>query len=134
MASASPPSKAENRRRPPPPRAPGAEFSAPGVGVGDELRRPSVPRGVQLFPLRAVGGVDGAVTAGLLSRWVALGLSLDGEETGVNDLVGDERGVWGFVGETLGVMGRKEGEGEAGDSGRRNGEARGEPNERGDGL
>ena len=63
-----------------------------------------------------------------------LGLSLEGEERGEKVLVGDETGVWGFVGETLGVLGLRAGDGEAGDSGRLNGEARGEPNERGEGL
>lgn len=63
-----------------------------------------------------------------------LELSLEGEESGEKGLVGDVSGVWGFVGERLGVVGRREGEGEAGDSGRLNGEARGEPNERGEGL
>lgn len=46
---------------------------------------------------------------------------------------GEVRGVCGFVG----VMGRRvdaDGDGEAGDSGRRKGEVRGEPKERGDGL
>lgn len=61
-------------------------------------------------------------------------LSLEGEERGEKGLVGDETGVWGFVGEMLGVVGLSAGEGEAGDSGRLNGEARGEPNERGEGL
>ena len=61
-------------------------------------------------------------------------MSFEGEERGEKVLVGDEIGVWGFVGETLGVMGLRAGEGEAGDSGRLNGDARGEPNERGEGL
>lgn len=63
-----------------------------------------------------------------------LRLSLEGEERGEKVLVGDETGVWGFVGEMLGVVGLRAGEGEAGDSERRNGDARGEPNERGEGL
>lgn len=93
-----------------------------------------MPRGVQLLPLRAVGGVEGAVVTEFLSKGVVAGLSLEGEERGEKGLVGDETGVWGFVGEMLGVVGLRAGEGEAGDSGRLNGEARGEPNERGDGL
>lgn len=62
-------------------------------------------------------------------------------------LVGEESGVWGFwdeakglVGEVVGVLARGVvvpvvmAEGDAGDSGRRKGEVRGELNERGEGL
>lgn len=49
-------------------------------------------------------------------------------------LEGDCRGVCTFVGDGVGVVGRTVFEGEAGDSGRRKGEVRGEPKERGEGL
>lgn len=38
------------------------------------------------------------------------------------------------MGEVVGVVGRSAVEGDAGDSGRRKGDARGDPNERGEGL
>lgn len=43
-------------------------------------------------------------------------------------------GVCAFVGEGVGVVARIVPNGETGDSGRRKGEERGEPKERGDGL
>lgn len=89
--------------------------------VGDEggsslaagVRKGVMPRGVQL---------PSFVEVGVVAVW----WSLEGDWRGVWILVGDGEGV--------GVVGRREGEGEAGDSGRRNGEVRGEPKERGDGL
>lgn len=64
-----------------------------------------------------------------------------GEALGFASLVGEDRGVCGFVaelkglvGEVVGVLGRSVVEGDAGDSGRRKGDARGDPNERGEGL
>ena len=67
-----------------------------------------------------------------------LGVQLPSFEVGVVTFCsfeGDWRGVWGFVGEVVGVVGRivVDGEGE-GDSGRRKGEVRGEPKDRGEGL
>lgn len=68
-----------------------------------------------------------------------------GEVVVVDSFVGDVSGVCGlveelkgFVGEVVGVVGRRVlivlVDGDAGDSGRRKGEARGEPKERGEGL
>lgn len=64
-----------------------------------------------------------------------------GEALAFVSLVGEVRGVCGFVGElkffvgeVVGVVGRSAVEGDAGDSGRRKGELRGDPNERGEGL
>lgn len=77
-----------------------AGFSAAAARVGDEFRRASTPRGVQLLPLRAVRGVEGADGAGLLSKRAGLfsnepgvGLSLEGDESGEKGLVGDDSGV-----------------------------------------
>ena len=58
-------------------------------------------------------------------------------EVGVVAFWSFEGDVWGTLGVELalvGVVGRIVVEGEAGDSGRRKGEVRGEPNERGEGL
>lgn len=94
-----------------------------GDGVGVRLL---------LFLLRGVHAGVFAVDVGV---WVAV----SGEDPVAVVLVcssfdGEPSGVWGFVG----VVGRRvvvvEGEGEAGDSGRRKGEVRGEPKERGEGL
>lgn len=43
-------------------------------------------------------------------------------------------GVWTFEGEGVGVVARIVFDGEAGDSGRRKGEERGDPNDSGEGL
>ena len=59
-------------------------------------------------------------------------LSLEGDERGVIGFDGDNAGA-ALLGEAEGLLGRR-GEGEAGDSGRRKGEARGEPKESGEGL
>ena len=58
--------------------------------------------------------------------------SLEGDERGVIGFDGDNAGAT-LLGGTAGVLGLR-GEGEAGDSGRRKGEARGEPKESGEGL
>lgn len=50
------------------------------------------------------------------------------------NLLGEATGVYVRPGELPGVVGRPCGGGELGVDGRRNGEARGEPNDRGDGL
>lgn len=81
---------------------------------------------------RGVREVRGVLQLDVLERGEALVFA---------SLVGEERGVYGFVGElkdlvgeVVGVVGRSTVEGDAGDSGRRNGEVRGDPNERGEGL
>jgi len=67
-----------------------------------------------------------------------LGVQLPSFEVGVRELCwsleGDGRGVCTFVGEGVGVVGRTVFEGEEGDSGRRKGEVRGEPKDKGEGL
>lgn len=84
------------------------------------------PRGVQLsvFDIQ-VEGLCWYVR-------VELSCSFEGLVRGVLAFDG-ERPDTPFVGEVDGVLGRS-GDGEAGDSGRRKGEARGEPKERGEGL
>lgn len=49
-------------------------------------------------------------------------------------LLGDVTGVWPRLGELAGVLARMAVVGELGDDGRRNGDARGELNDKGDGL
>lgn len=98
------------------------------VGVG--LLRGVHAGGVLVVVMVDVGVllVVGVVAVAIVELW-----SLDGEPMGVWGFVGEVSGVCGFVG----VVGRRvevEVEGEAGDSGRRKGEVRGEPNERGEGL
>ncbi len=56
--------------------------------------------------------------------------SLVGDESGVNGLAGEVKGLVGDVG----VVGRRTLDGDAGDSGRRKGDVRGEPYESGEGL
>lgn len=76
------------------------------------------------------------------SRWFIDGLSPRGVQfasllVGVLLLwsfEGDWIGVCTLVGDAVGVVARMVLDGEAGDSGRRNGEVRGEPKDRGDGL
>lgn len=85
--------------------------------------------------LELVGGGEAIIAEGrgAVVEAVVEDESLDGEPIGVWGFVGEARGVVAFVG----VVGRRveiEGEGEAGDSGRRKGEVRGEPKERGEGL
>ena len=71
---------------------------------------------------------------GVSTRGVQFSLSEVGVRALCWSLEGDWRGVCAFVGEGVGVGGRIVFEGEAGDSGRRKGEVRGEPKERGEGL
>lgn len=81
---------------------------------------------------RGVKEVRGVLQLDELESGEALLLaSLVGEERGVCGLVGELKGL---VGEVVGVVGRSAVEGDAGDSGRRKGEARGDPNDRGEGL
>lgn len=95
-------------------------FDGARVGEGASSRRGvSVLRGVF-----QVGEFDSGEP---LLVW-----SLVGEESGeFGGFVGD---VKALVGEVVGVVGRSVVDGDAGDSGRRKGEVRGEPNERGEGL
>lgn len=68
---------------------------------------------------------------GLESGEALVFASLVEEDNGVCGFVGELKGL---VGEVVGVVGRSAVEGDAGDSGRRKGDARGDPNERGEGL
>lgn len=93
-----------------------------------------------------IGVRDG--DAGTSRRGVKLGRGFDqlevfesGVAVAFASLVGDTIGVKGFAGELrgclvgeVGVVGRRTVDGEAGDSGRRKGEALGEPYESGEGL
>ena len=99
---------------------------------------------VMMEELRAGEGISQGLVRGLRPRGVQVSLSevrleaswsLEGEGL---------RGSAALVGDIVGVVGRMAAEGEegdsgrrscvAGDSGRRNGEVRGEPKERGEGL
>lgn len=81
---------------------------------------------------RGVRELRGVLQLEALDSGEALGFaSLVGEESGVCGLVGELKGL---VGEVVGVVGRSAVDGDAGDSGRRKGEVRGDPNERGEGL
>lgn len=81
---------------------------------------------------RGVRDVRGVLQLEVLESGEALVFaSLVGEDSGVCGLVGELKGL---VGEVVGVLDRRAAEGDAGDSGRRKGDARGDPNERGEGL
>ena len=70
----------------------------------------------------------------ILIRARLLEAAAAGPVTAVSALdVGGSVGVWTLVGDGVGVVARTV-DGEAGDSGRRNGELRGDPKDKGDGL
>jgi len=83
--------------------------------------------GLELAPL--VGEGAGSLIGGAKP----LGVQLSASVTGVELLSFDGVVIAAFVGEGFGVEFRR-GDGDAGDSGLRNGEVRGEPKERGEGL